>query len=323
MEVGQVQRASRWELARALAERYVRADKIECGRILDTFCEATGYTRKYAIGLLRHPPPEAPRRRRRRARVYGPAEVELLRACWELTDQICGKRLAPFLPELLERLAARRSLPASASVAVVQRVSRMSPATVDRVLGPYRLRLPRHRPSTTAPGALLKGQVPLRTFADWDQTGPGFFEMDLVAHCGWSAAGEFLYTLCVVDVATGWVVCAGLRNKREDTVLAALERLRDDLPFPMLGLDSDNVRQYDRAQTPYRRVLASRILSTARIDELAAEYVALDPVQLKRDIEAAQATLRARAAPLGARARWVTQPAPRSDSYVRQPCPVG
>ncbi|MBV9168548.1 MAG: transposase, partial [Chloroflexi bacterium] len=195
---------------------------------------------------------------------------------------------------------------------------------------------------------------------------------------------------------------------------AALERLRDDLPFPMLGLDSDNgsefinrtlicyctdtgvtftrgrpfnkndgchveqknwavvrrlvgyarleplalpalerlhaltrdyvnflhpvrklisrqrigariVRRYDRAQTPYRRLLASNALSEVRVDELATAYLALDPVRLKRDIEAAQATLRRRAAPLGAKARWVTQPAPapRSDSSVRQPCPVG
>jgi hypothetical protein len=85
----------------------------------------------------------------------------------------------------------------------------------------------------------LKQQVAIKTFSDWTDAEPGFVEVDLVAHCGWTGAGPFLYTLTLVDVASGWVSCAGLRDKRALTVLAALRRLQHDLPFKIRGLDSD------------------------------------------------------------------------------------
>jgi hypothetical protein len=90
----------------------------------------------------------------------------------------------------------------------------------------------------------LKHQVAFKTFADWTETEPGFVEVDLVAHCGWTGAGPFLYTLTLVDVATGWVSCAGLRDKRAQTMLAALRRLQDGLPFKMRGLDSDSGTEF-------------------------------------------------------------------------------
>src|SRR5258708_4763544 len=240
-EVGEVQQASRYDLVRALAPRYVHAGKREKGELLDEVCQLTGYTRKHAVALLRHPPPDVPlvKRSRRRSASYGPAEVELLQLCWLVTDGICGKRLAPFLPELLRRLRhwhALHGVPAE----VQARVAQMSAATVDRALRPYRTREGRRGISTTKPGALFKRQIDIRTFADWTDVKPGFLEMDLVAHCGWNAAGQFLYTLSMVDVATGWVVCAGLRDKRPDTVCSGLRRLQPELPCPILGLDSDN-----------------------------------------------------------------------------------
>jgi hypothetical protein len=105
-EVGEVQRASRYDLVRALAPRYAHAAKSEKGQVLDEVCQLTGYTRKSALTLLRRPPADAPpsKRTRRRSPSYGPAEVELLQLCWLVTDGICSKRLAPFLPELLRRL---------------------------------------------------------------------------------------------------------------------------------------------------------------------------------------------------------------------------
>ena len=98
-----------------MAGRYWRAGKREKGRILDEFCAATGCSRKYALGLLRHPPAEAgppPRRPRAWPKAYGPAEAALLRACWAVADGICAKWLAPFLGELPERLAACGTLSA-------------------------------------------------------------------------------------------------------------------------------------------------------------------------------------------------------------------
>ena len=245
-EVGEVQRASRHDLVRALAPRYGHVSQQEKSQILDQVCEVTGYTRKYALTLLKDPPPELPavKRTGRRAPSYGPAEVELLKLCWLVTDGICSKRLAPFLRELLDRLRRRQALRAF-PIAVQARVALMSAATVDRALKPSREQTKARRGiSTTKAGTLLKRQIAIRTFADWTDARPGFFEMDLVAHCGWSGAGQFLYTLSMVDVATGWVVCARLRDKRQETVFHALQRLQAELPFRILGLDSDNGTEF-------------------------------------------------------------------------------
>jgi hypothetical protein len=239
-----VQQASRHDLARALAPRYVHASRREKGQLLDEFCAITGYTRKHALELLRDPPAEQRvSTRRGRPPSYGPPEVALLRACCAATDGICSKRLAPFLPELLERLRHWHALH-HVSAETIERVAHMSPATIDRALAASRDGLPQRGLSTTRPGTLLKHQVTIKTFADWTETEPGFVEVDLVAHCGWTGAGPFLYTLTLVDVASGWVSCAGLRDKRAQTVLAALHRVRDGLPFRLRGLDSDSGSEF-------------------------------------------------------------------------------
>jgi len=228
--------------------RWGRATRMPVGRrrgqLLDEFCELTGYTRKHALVLLGCPPPEdRPPPYRGRLPSYGPAEVALLRMCWAATDGICSKRLAPFLPELLERLRHWHAL-RHVSAATIARVAQMSPATIDRALASSRAGLPKRGLSMTRPGTLLKHQVAIKTFADWSETVPGFVEVDLVAHCGWIGAGAFLYTLTLVDVATGWVSCAGLRDKRAESVLAALHGVHEGLPFKILGLDADNGSEF-------------------------------------------------------------------------------
>jgi hypothetical protein len=115
----------------------------------------------------------------------------------------------------------------------------MSPATADRLLRPYRKQGPRGI-STTRSGTLLKKQIPIRTFQDWNETKPGFLEADLVAHCGTQAEGAYLYTLTLTDVATGWTECLPLLNRGQDAVIVALKRARHLLPFPLLGIDTDN-----------------------------------------------------------------------------------
>jgi hypothetical protein len=178
-----VQQASRHDLARALAPRYMHASRREKGQLLDEFCAITGYTRKHGLVLLSHPPAEqSAATRRGRKPSYGPAEVALLRVCWAVTDGICSKRLAPFLPELLDRLRRRQAL-REFPLVVQQRVAGMSAATVDRALKPLREQTKARRGiSTTKAGTLLKRQIPIRTFAEWTDVRPGFFEMDLVAH---------------------------------------------------------------------------------------------------------------------------------------------
>src|SRR5215468_6321712 len=147
-----VQQASRHDLARALAPRYVHASRREKGQLLDEFCAITGYTRKHALVLLGDPPAEdRPRRVGGRPLSYGPAEVALLRVCWSATDGICSKRLAPFLPELLDRLRKWHAL-RHVSAETIERVAPMSPSTIDRAPASSRPGLPKRGIRSTRPG---------------------------------------------------------------------------------------------------------------------------------------------------------------------------
>jgi hypothetical protein len=120
----------------------------------------------------------------------------------------------------------------------------ISPSTIDRLLRPYRRLGGRHPFTTTKPGSLLKRAIPIRTFTDWQEGRPGFLEVDLVAHCGESTEGFYLTTLCTVDVASGWSECMGVWGKGQERVGGAVHRVRQRLPFPLLGLDSDNGSEF-------------------------------------------------------------------------------
>lgn len=168
----------------------------------DEFIASTGYARKYAIRLLTLPviPKIAPISRARMP-VYRQEAQNALQVAWAASNFIGSKRLAPFLKELVAVLERHGHLRLSDRTR--EQLVRISPATIDRLLHSLR---EKDRPkgiSTTRSGTLLKKRVPVRTFADWNKTKPGFFEADLVAHCGWSTEGAYLNTLVLTDVATG------------------------------------------------------------------------------------------------------------------------
>ncbi len=260
-----VRQQSKHELAAAIQARYLKAGKEEKGRILDEFVAATGYHRRHAVRLLRHgrfgdpklaavqgvpvapaPGPPTPTSRARRwggrPRVYSARVIGALRRVAEATDWLCGKRLAPFLPEVVPALEAEGVLQLSRDERVL--LVSLSAATIDRRLRPFRLQRGGHGWGTTKPGTLLKDQVPIRTYTPWEEQRPGFLEMDLVAHCGTTTEGFYLNTLVATDVATGWTECAGVWGKSQREVFAALETIRSRLPFPLLGLDSDNGSEF-------------------------------------------------------------------------------
>jgi hypothetical protein len=164
--------------------------------------------------------------------------VGALRVAAEVSGWLCGKRLAPFLAELVPALEAERALTLSDDDRAT--LVAMSPATVDRRLAPYRRQLRPHGWGTTKPGTLLKHQIPVRTYTPWEEERPGFLEIDLVAHGGTTTAGHDLNTLVATDVATGWTECQAIWGKGQAAVVDALEQIRDRLPFPLLGIDSDN-----------------------------------------------------------------------------------
>ena len=237
-----VKQASKHELAGVVRARYLRADRRGKAAILDEFVASTGYHRKAAIRLLRHGPPPERQGHGGRPRRYSSVVVGALRVAAEVSGWLCGKRLAPFLEELVPALEAERALALSDEdrAALVA----MSPATVDRRLAPFRRQLRPRGWGTTKPGTLLKQQIPVHTYTPWEDERPGFLEIDLVAHCGTSTAGHYLNTLVATDVATGWTECEALWGKGQAAVVEALGQIRDRLPFALLGLDSDNGSEF-------------------------------------------------------------------------------
>ena len=233
-------RGSVLEYAAVVRGRYLFAGKEEKGRILDEFIRVTGYHRKAAIRLLRKSPRRPAGSRGRPVR-YG-AMVQLLRVIWEACDRLCSKRLHPFIPEMVKVLRehGEQRIDAASEAQLCQ----MSPSTIDRLLRPWRRVGGRKGLSTTRPGSLLKNSIPIRTFADWQENKPGFLEVDLVAHCGDNTEGFYLNTLSAVDVASGWFECLPVWGKGQQRVRSAVHRARLCLPFPMLGVDSDNGSEF-------------------------------------------------------------------------------
>ena len=232
-------RQSKRELVEALRPGYRKGTRIDKGRILDQVCAATGYNRKYAVGLFgRQGLKPRPKRKRGRRRLYDQEVVAALVQVWEASGYLCAKRLQPFLPEFLEALERHHQAMAGADVR--EKLLRMSAATMDRRLQRARSRLGGRGRTTTKPGSLLKQAIPIRTFADWDQAQPGFLEMDLVAHCGETTAGEYLHTLSAIDVDTRWFEPVALPNRGQKATFEGIQAVRRQLPFPLLGIDCDS-----------------------------------------------------------------------------------
>jgi len=235
-------RGSIEEYTELMRRRYVGASKKVKGRLLDEYTEVTGYHRKSAIRILCRGSRPKGSKCRGRPRRYGPLVAEALKVVWEASDRLCSRRLHPFLPELVKIL--RRHGEQVPSAEIEAELCRMSASTIDRLLRPWRQIGGRRCLTTTKPSSLLKGHIPIRTFAEWQENRPGFLEVDLVAHCGESSEGFYLTTLSTVDIATGWVECLGVWGKGQNRVGGAVHRLRQRLPFPLLGLDSDNGSEF-------------------------------------------------------------------------------
>jgi Integrase core domain len=229
------------ELLLQIAPRYREASSALKEVILDEFVAATGYVRKYAIRLLNHPAEQKLTITRPRPPHYGSEVQQALHLAWTAANHICAKRLVPFLPTLVASLEQHGHLHLSEECRA--QLLSMSPATADRILQPYR-KQEQHGISTTRSGTLLKKQIPIRTFQEWNDVKPGFLEADLVAHCGTHADGSFLYTLTLTDIPTGWTECLPLLNKSQEMVIAALKRAQQLLPFPILGIDTDNGSEF-------------------------------------------------------------------------------
>ena len=196
--------AARAEVAGAIRERYAASGRAAKGAILDEFVALTGLHRKHAIRLLRAPPEERPPRGRPRTR-YGTAVKDALALLWEASDRVCSKRLVPMIPVLLPALERHGQL--APDEGLWAKLLAVSPATIDRLLSETRIAAAQGRRRRAGFSSAVRRSVPVRTFADWGDPPPGFVEVDFVAHSGVSAAGAFVQTMVLTDIATGWTEC--------------------------------------------------------------------------------------------------------------------
>lgn len=233
---------SRKEYVQAIVERYHQAGRKAKQRILDEFCRICGYHRKHAIRKLATTRKRAVGRRKpgRPSRYAKPEILAVLRCIWSTAHYPCSKRLNAILACWITPYEHTFG---PVAPWVKEALATISPATIDRLLVHERLRVQRKGLSTTKPGTLLKQHIPIKT-NQWDETRPGFLEADTVAHCGDSMAGQFVFTLDITDIATGWTEQRAVWGKGERGVLEQVVSIEAALPFAILGFDCDNGTEF-------------------------------------------------------------------------------
>ena len=249
------------KLSEETAKRYCTAAKKQKTKILDQFIATTGYNRKYAIHVLKNSAYvkvthfnnvarqsvqviTKTRKKRNYEKYYGQDVQEHVIRLWIFSMYLCAKRLVPFIRDNIDYFAQKFSYDEQLKA----KLARISSATVGRILKPE---IPKHSIrgiSTTRPAKNLNKLIPIRTFFDWDERKPGFFEVDTVANCGISTQGQYICTLTLTDVHSGWTENRALLNKAHRWVKEAIEDVKEKLPFQMKGIDSDNGSEFKNTQ---------------------------------------------------------------------------
>lgn len=248
-------------LTSEIQNRYNKASKKAKAGILDEFTTTTGYNRNYAARMLRlkagkvigytrmggkkikYVIGKRKRKKYKRPRIYTYDVFLALKKIWVVFDFICSKRLAPFMAEAVEKLEKHKEIDLTDNVR--EKLLKISASTIDRLLKSEKdkARLGKGRKGTR-PGTLLKKQIPIRTFSDWDEKRPGFVEVDLVAHDGGNTSGDYAQSLNFVDIATCWDITAACKNKAQVHVFKALRTIITRFPFIIAGIDSDNGSEF-------------------------------------------------------------------------------
>jgi len=228
------------ELVMHWRPKYQRVGRRYKSSILNEFCDLTGHDRKHAIKLMRgkagvrkHAP--GPKR------IYGDEITAPLRDIWKLAEQPCSKILAALLPEWIDYY---EDYAGQCPSDVRRKLLDVSASQIDRILKPYRVKLPQWHRRGCKPGSLLRQQIPIRT-GPWDaQTKPGYLELDTVSHGGESMAGSFIWSLTATDIRTGWTCLRAVWNCGQHGVTERIREIEQVLPFPWLGADCDNGHEF-------------------------------------------------------------------------------
>ena len=265
------------ELISTVKNRYLKADKEGKGKILDEFCQNTGYNRKYATRILQAGYDNnrvKSRGRKSRKKIYDSEVIMPVIKIWELLEYPCGQRLQPMLAPMADSLIRCNELKISDDIKY--RLETISAKTLDRRLKRERTirRLNRNR-GTTRHGSLLKSSIPIR-ITNWDTNRVGFMEMDTVAHNGGDPSGEFIYSLDMTEIYSGWSEQAAVMGKGEVGVAKAIDDIKNDLPYDLSGLDSDSggefinwhlVRYCDRNKLFFTRSRPDRKNDNAYVEQ--------------------------------------------------------
>ena len=229
------------ELISTIKNRYLKTDKEGKGKILDEFCQNTGYNRKYATRILQAGYDNnlvKSRGRKPRKKIYDSEVIMPVIKIWELLEYPCGLRLQPMLAPMADCLARCNELKISDDIKY--QIKTISAKTLDRRLKKERTlrRLNRNR-GTTRHGSLLKSSIPIR-ITNWDTNEVGFMEMDTVAHNGGDPSGEFIYSLDMTEIYSGWSEQGAVLGKGEIGIAKTIDDIKNDLPYDLSGLDSDS-----------------------------------------------------------------------------------
>jgi hypothetical protein len=227
---------------RLVAPRYMKAKRGERGELLTEMGEVTRLHRKSLLRLMHARSLErAPKKPRPRMREYGAVVADVIRVVWESLDYVCAERLTPALLETAQQLVRWEELVLTSEVE--EKLGAISRSTVQRLLERFQQdtpRLPRRKPEP--PNRLLR-EVPMERLG-WDIGTPGSFETDLVHHCGAVAAGDYIHTLQLVDIATGWSERVAVQGRSQEAMVKGFRKVQARLPFPIKHLHPDNGSEF-------------------------------------------------------------------------------
>lgn len=224
-----------------LKKKYRQASRKKKSQLLDDFCEFTSYHRKYALEIINKPLPGKWKRYKLRKKYYDQKVIDALLILWRATNEICGERFQPFIPELLDKMIDCGEIQVTSEVK--EKLLKISLGQVKKTLSHQKRISTTKIKGTTRPGTLLKGQIAIR-YGPWDEVDPGYFEMDTVAHCGNTLLGNFIYSLDLIDISTGWTEQAAIWGKGERATLEQFKKIEQRLPFKILGIDPDNGSEF-------------------------------------------------------------------------------